>query len=195
MTEVAEGDPRIKRTKEFLFQALGELLTEKSFDAITVQDIAERASLNRGTVYDHFQDKFALLQEMVDEKFRQIFACRMAGAQGNCSEAIRQLILTVIDFLGEIMGCAQKSKRPFEPVVESAIRGIVRSFLLKGLQMNGGRAKSPEDAELRATAASWVICGTVLEWTRNRKNSPEVLANEVLLLISGILYLARVGEG
>jgi AcrR family transcriptional regulator len=189
MTEFAESDPRIKRTKELLFHALEELLGEKSFDAITVQDIAERASLNRGTVYDHFQDKFALLQAMVDEKFRQIFSSRMAGAQGNCSEAIRQMILTVIDFLGEIMGCTQKSKRPFEPVVESAIRGIVRSFLLKGLKMEGGRAKSPADAELRATAASWVICGTVLEWTRNRNIAPDDLASEVLLLISGILYL------
>ncbi len=189
MIETATVDPRIRRTKELLFQALGELLVEKSFDAITVQDIAERASLNRGTVYDHFQDKFALLEAMVDGKFRQIFSCRMSGAEGNCSEAMCQLILTVIDFLGEIMGCAQGQKRPFEPVVESTIRGIVRGFLLKGLQMEGGRVKSPGDAELRATAASWVICGTVLEWTRNRKTPPEVLAKEVLPLISGILYL------
>jgi len=189
MSEAAVVDPRIRRTKELLFKALGELLVEKSFDAITVQDIAERASLNRGTLYDHFQDKFALLQSMVDEKFRQIFSCRMAGAQGNCSEAIRQLILTVIDFLGEIMGCDQGQKRPFEPVVESTIRAIVRGFLLKGLQIEGGSVKSPADAELRATAASWVICGTVLEWRRDRKTPPEVLAKEVLPLISGILYL------
>jgi AcrR family transcriptional regulator len=190
MTDPVPCDPRIKRTKELLFQALTDLLAEKSFDSITMQDIAERSSLNRGTIYDHFQDKFALLQGMVDEKFRRIFSTRMAGAQGNCSEAIRQLILTVVDFLGEIMGCTQRSKRPFEPVVESTIRGSVRSFLLQGLQMEGGKAKSAADAELRATAASWVICGTVLEWTRTRAIPPEFLADQVLLLISDILYLA-----
>jgi len=36
-------DPRVKRTRKVLVHALGELLTEKRFSAITIQDIAERA--------------------------------------------------------------------------------------------------------------------------------------------------------
>jgi AcrR family transcriptional regulator len=187
MIPASELDPRIKRTRQLLFQALEELLREKGFDAITVQDIADRASLNRGTVYDHFSDKFGLLEAMVSEKFTEIFSTRMGGATGNCQGAIRNLILTVTDYLGSLLSCCRE--RPFEPVVESTVRNIVRGFLLKGLQAEGAKTKSCADAELRATAASWVICGTALEWTRERKTSPETLADEVLPLISGILYL------
>ncbi len=40
-----------------------ELLGTKSLQAISVQDIAERSTLNRATFYDHYTDKFALFQD------------------------------------------------------------------------------------------------------------------------------------
>ncbi|MBI4304912.1 MAG: TetR family transcriptional regulator, partial [Chloroflexi bacterium] len=44
-------DPRVKRTRKLLHDAFDSLLSEKSFEAITVQDIAERATVNRATFY------------------------------------------------------------------------------------------------------------------------------------------------
>ena len=184
-----EIDPRIKRTRQLLFKALQELLAEKGFDAITMQDIAERSTLNRGTIYDHFADKFGLLEAMISEQFQQLFCARMGTATGTCQGAVRQLILTVCDFLGSLMAGCPEHQRPFEPVVESTVRTILRRFLLEGLKM-GGKAKSCEDAELRATAASWLICGTVFDWSRERKTPADALASEVLPLAAGILYLA-----
>jgi len=102
---------------------------------------------------------------------------------------MRQMILTLCDYLGGLMKCATGRKRPFEPVVESTVRTIVRRFLLEGLS-KGGKTKSAEDADLRATAASWLICGTVLDWSREQKTTPDALADEVLPLVAGILYLA-----
>jgi AcrR family transcriptional regulator len=190
MTATTELDPRIKRTRQMLFQALQELLAEKGFDAITVQDIAERSTLNRGTIYDHFADKFALLEAMISERFQELFGARMGNATGTCQGSVRQLILTVCDFLEGVMTCSSGHKRPFEPVVESTVRTILRGFLLQGLKMHGGKAKSCADAELRATAASWLICGTVFDWSRERKTPPDALADAVLPLVAGILYLA-----
>jgi len=189
MIATPEIDPRIKRTRQLLFKALAELLMEKNFDAITMQDIAERSTLNRGTIYDHFADKFALLEAMVSGQFHELFHSRMGDATGTCQGTVRQLILTVCVFLGGLMSCCMGRQRPFEPVVESTVRTIVRRFLLEGLTMHGGKAKSQADAELRATAASWVICGTVLDWSRERKCAPDTLAEEVLELLAGILHL------
>ena len=62
--EPVKIDPRIRRTRQMLFQAFQDLLAEKTFDLISVQDIAERSTLNRATFYDHFTDKFALLEAM-----------------------------------------------------------------------------------------------------------------------------------
>src|SRR4051794_25483787 len=92
-------DPRIRRTRQMLFSALDELLVEKGFDAITMQDLAERSTVNRGTIYAHFQDKFGLLAASVEEKFGAIFCARMKGASGTCREGVKQLILAVCDYL------------------------------------------------------------------------------------------------
>lgn len=185
-----ETDPRIRRTRQMLFQALQELLAEKSFDAISVQDIADRSTLNRGTIYAHFKDKFALLAALVEEKFQAIFEARMSGASGTCQEGVRQLILAVCDYLGSLISSDETQHRPFEPIVESTVRTIVRNFLLEGLR-HSKKVTSCSDAELRATAGSWAICGTVLEWSRTRSTSAEELAKAVLPLVSAGLLLAE----
>src|SRR5689334_8984134 len=125
-----EIDPRIKRTRQMLFRALQELLVEKGFDAITMQHLADRSTVNRGTIYAHFKDKFALLAALVEENFRALFDARMNGTSGTCQESVKQLILAVCDFLGPLMQCSVEHQRPFEPIVESTVRTIVRNFLL-----------------------------------------------------------------
>lgn len=188
MRAVNDMDPRVRRTRRMLFQALGELLVEKGFDAISMQDIAEKSTLHRGTIYLHFKDKFALLEAMIDEDFNGLFEAKMAGTTGTCVAGLRQLILAVCDFLEGLMSCGDGKGRPFEPVVEATVRSIVRGFLLEGLR-RGGKVKSCSDAELRATAASWAICGTALEWCRGRSMPAEELADAVLPLVTSGLLL------
>lgn len=55
-------DRRITRSKKALRVALIELMEERGFDSITVNDLCARADLNRGTFYNHFQDKEHLLE-------------------------------------------------------------------------------------------------------------------------------------
>ena len=50
-------DRRAQRTREQLQQALTELLAEKTYDSITIQDITERANVGRTTFYAHFHSK------------------------------------------------------------------------------------------------------------------------------------------
>src|SRR5260370_11805882 len=85
--EPCKIDPRIRRTRQMLFQAFQELLAEKTFDQISVQDLAERSTLNRATFYDHFTDKFALLEAMIGERVATFIDARMA-ASGCIYEAI-----------------------------------------------------------------------------------------------------------
>lgn len=54
-------DVRVKRTYNQLLQALTRLLTEKSFDDLTVLEICEEASVHRATFYKHFVDKYDFL--------------------------------------------------------------------------------------------------------------------------------------
>lgn len=54
-------DRRVLRTKHSLSKALVELIQEKHYDYITVQDIIDRANVGRSTFYTHFRDKEDLL--------------------------------------------------------------------------------------------------------------------------------------
>ena len=57
MSTSNKSDRRINRTRQTLFHALSELMLEKRYDDITIQDIIDRADVGRSTFYAHFQDK------------------------------------------------------------------------------------------------------------------------------------------
>ncbi len=63
----ARLDPRVRRTRRALKDALLGLLREKDFGTICVQDIAARAELNRATFYLHYQDKEELLTQTMKD--------------------------------------------------------------------------------------------------------------------------------
>lgn len=58
-------DLRIQRTQKAIIDTFYELLDEKSFNNITVIDICDRALINRGTFYTHFEDKYQLLDKCI----------------------------------------------------------------------------------------------------------------------------------
>jgi AcrR family transcriptional regulator len=59
-----KNDRRSLRTRATLFKALSDLMTERRYEDITVQDIIDRANVGRSTFYDHFVDKEALAEAM-----------------------------------------------------------------------------------------------------------------------------------
>jgi len=59
-------DRRIQKTRQAIMNTFVDLLAEKGFDKITINDIAERANINRGTFYLHYVDKFDLLDKCIE---------------------------------------------------------------------------------------------------------------------------------
>jgi AcrR family transcriptional regulator len=68
---MAKTDRRIKRTRDLLQKALTELLKERSYSAITIQDVVNRANVGRTTFYDHYKSKNALFISCHEAVFRQ----------------------------------------------------------------------------------------------------------------------------
>ena len=63
---------RAQRTREDLQKTLIELMGEKAYDAITIQDIADQANIGRTTFYLHFKTKdelFISCHEAMVSKF------------------------------------------------------------------------------------------------------------------------------
>ena len=59
-------DLRVVKTKRAIESAMEKLLSEKPFDAITVQAILDEALVNRKTFYSHYRDKYDLVRKMAD---------------------------------------------------------------------------------------------------------------------------------
>ena len=68
MEEKKREDRRIARTRSSLHQALLDLVKEKGYAAVTIEDITTRANLGRTTFYLHYQDKEDLLLEGLEER-------------------------------------------------------------------------------------------------------------------------------
>jgi len=63
MNNEKKTDRRIQRTRQSLRTALMELIKEKDYDALSIEEITERANVGRTTFYLHYKDKEDLLME------------------------------------------------------------------------------------------------------------------------------------
>lgn len=72
-------DRRIRKTREAILEAFVGLMAEKDFEHITMNDIADRADINRGTIYLHYMDKFDLLNQCIETHLSQLFESCLVG--------------------------------------------------------------------------------------------------------------------
>ena len=177
-------DPRVKRTRQLLQQAFFELFQEKSFASITVQDIAERATVNRATFYAHFEDKYALLDSIIREQFQHAITTKLPPTPGWGMDSLRLLIQAVFDFLGEFHNHCPPTDTQFAPLFERAVQQELYALLLTWLKPipGTGRKISPETL---ASVMSWAIFGTAAHWSQEaRTPSAEAMTNQVLLALT-----------
>jgi len=179
-------DPRIRRTRQLLQQALEKLLEKKEFDKISVQDIADLATVNRATFYDHYNDKSELLVAMVGCRFQQLLAEREVQFDGTCAAALNALVLAAAEYVTRMRGPA--GTRELEPHMESAMIAVVRHILMEGLKKHP--TTNGVAVELVAAAASWAIYGAVKEWAQTPERCPALeLAATVMAMVAPILQV------
>jgi AcrR family transcriptional regulator len=183
-------DPRIRRTRELLQQALDKLLETKEFEKISVQDITDAATVNRATFYAHYPDKFALLECLVANRFHQLLDRRGVYFDGACISAIRGIILGVCDYLTQNWnhppGSDGERQRLLEPHLESAVVNVVQQMLLEGFLRHP--TPSPFSPELQASATSGAIFGAAKQWLRTPNRIPsEDVATTILALLAPML--------
>jgi AcrR family transcriptional regulator len=163
---VETPDPRIRRSRRMLMEALAKLLTQKSFGDISIQEIAAEATLNRATFYLHYPDKDALLQAMTDVRFRALIE-RRGISFTNCDEALRAIALGVCDYLAETTDCPSELARiPLEGSIIPVIEGMFEQGLARHGVAPGG------DAALLATTVAWAVFGAARRWFQTPDRIP-----------------------
>jgi AcrR family transcriptional regulator len=180
-------DPRVLRSRQMLMESLLKLLARKEFDDISIQEIADEATLNRATFYLHYPDKNALLQAVTGARFRDLIA-RRGLSFTNCDGALRAIALGVCDYLAESTSCpGQLAKMSLEgsiiPVVESMFQeGAAHHAMAPGV-----------DPKLQATTAAWAIFGAARRWYQTPDRIPaEEMAAKIEAMVKPIFLAASI---
>ena len=108
-SSVATQDKRVVKTKRSIKAAYLSLVEERGIDGITVNELCERANVNRGTFYNHYCDRDAVLNELEKEFFdglksfeKQLAHVTLAQvAMCNMAKRPLPLLVSLFDYLRE----------------------------------------------------------------------------------------------
>src|ERR1700739_3070059 len=185
--EAAATDPRILRSRRMLMDSLVRLLKKKEFEEISVQEIADEATLNRATFYLHYPDKNALLQAMTAARFRDLIARRSLSFT-NCDGALRAIALGVCDYLADTAGCpGQLARMPLEGSIIPVVEGMFKEGAANHATVPG------VDPNLLATTAAWAIFGAARRWYQTPDRIPaEEMAAKIEAMVKPIFLTASL---
>ena len=195
-------DPRILRTHKLLQDALIELTAERGFDAVTVGEIAERATVNRATFYRHYQDKYDLLEQMFQEAVLQ-FADNL-GPPGEVARSMDpnnppERWVRLFEYFREherlyrpLLGSkgsswfAAKVRDHFTALLEERERRREQLPALQGKSLEGNMPR-----KVVMTLFSNLLVSTIAWWLENgRQYSPRQIASWFLnLAIHGYIHV------
>ncbi len=185
---VNANDPRVKRTRQLLQQTMLDLMRETSFAAITVQDIAERSTLNRATFYAHFEDKYDLLDSIMRDGVEQALAGLLPDTAPLTGETLRTLCQAVFAYLAQIQDHCKPRDRQFDPLLQKAVQEVLHGFVVRWLQRVPADLPDGTSVETVAAVISWAIFGAASQWSRGLRTQSvdEAAAQLATVLTEGV---------
>jgi AcrR family transcriptional regulator len=167
-------DRRQKKTKKAIYDAFTELIQEKDYSEITIQDIIDRADIGRSTFYSHFRTKDELLEDMCDRIFHHIFTDHatsedthdFSDSTNTLSDMLTHLLYHLRSHREIVTGMLLRSSSPiFLRYLDEYLTGLFRPFIPTDLE-------APFDYLLDAAIHSF--SRTVTWWAeRGMKDTPE----------------------
>ncbi|PWW08630.1 TetR family transcriptional regulator [Paenibacillus cellulosilyticus] len=178
-------DRRVLRSKEALKQALLNLMEQKDFDAISITEIVERANYNRGTFYTHYENKEALLGDIMEDLIQDLLRSFRAPYENQDVFRIDELTANSVQIFEHIYTneavytILLKSKvilglkeRMFQAIKQIAMEELVYE-----------REDSDINPELSAVYAINALLGLIFHWIEGGFKYPPSYMQEQLILI------------
>ncbi|WP_440896461.1 TetR/AcrR family transcriptional regulator [Amphibacillus sp. Q70] len=179
-------DPRIIRTKSLIMKSFTKLSGEKRFNAITVKDITEEATVDRATFYYHFRDKYDLMEQILLEDLK-VYVINPCLEYEHIDEiTLKEVFLSLVNFHGLVFSHCSKSYQTFRFSIEKMVKNKMAEqfhrLLCKQNQLN-----DTELPQFPAIILSWGIYGLLNEWENNQSLDPEQLIIDAIPnLLAGI---------
>ena len=120
-------DLRVLKTRASLYRGLLELMKTKTFESIKVSEICDISMINRSTFYDHFNDKYELLQSSMNSVREELLA----------SIDVDQSITNIRDYylliLKGLLAHIDKNKSFYSSIVKINNNSIARDMMTNAL--------------------------------------------------------------
>ncbi|MBN9392948.1 MAG: TetR/AcrR family transcriptional regulator [Chloroflexi bacterium] len=190
-TEPARSeDRRIRRTRQALQSAFKEVVREKGFTATTVQDITERANVNRGTFYIHFADKYALTSSIIRQNFHAQLQSHLPPNPGWNKFSLECLVRFVLLHFESKYHHRPPMLNVPTPLFEQTVREELDTLLLCWLKQSySSRPGQPKETlERLAQVVVWSILGSAVQWGQEETtfSLDEMTATILRVVLEGI---------
>ena len=127
-------DLRIVKTKKVLFDTLIKLMRQKNFDKIKISDICDEALINRSTFYAHYEDKYELLDDFIEDLKMSLLKDLEDNVHNiNTKEYIMKLLSILIDHIDEKRDSLERLKNNNDIVKSELPLDILVKFYAGGL--------------------------------------------------------------
>ena len=189
MTE--KKDARVLRTHAKLLTTFSELLSEKSFEKISVQEICETAGVKRATFYKHFEDKYAFLKFFVGSLRDRFEAKLPKNVKPDATmEYYVAYIHSILNFLTENSDIV---KNMLESDVFLSLLEVIKeknyedtAECLRKSVRDG--MKLPASVEVTASMMTGAVASAIVRWIRDERRIPaDTLVSEISSVIVSIL--------
>lgn len=183
-------DRRQQKTREAIFMAFAQLLEEKNYAKITVQEIIDTANVGRSTFYSHFETKDSLLNALCSDIFDHVFSHHLQTEKthdfSDSSYAFSQQLTHILYHLRD-----NGSKIPQLLKGESGelFLNYFRSYLPKVFSPLLKHANTALPKSYLTSYLSGSFADTIRWWVnQDMQTEPEMLAEYYLLVVEqGIL--------
>lgn len=193
MSELENKDRRIVRSRRALRDALVALMEERGLDGFTVNDLCERADLNRGTFYNHFRDKDDLLATVEAEVMADLERARARMQEIALTDLLNYrvkkqplpFLVELFDSLrvqGDFLRAALGPKG--DPAFGLQVRDYVRVNLVEALLHERYRTSGDPFVDYYSAFYASAYLGVILRWIENgMKESSEDMARIAMRLL------------
>ncbi|MEU6241313.1 MULTISPECIES: TetR/AcrR family transcriptional regulator [unclassified Streptomyces] len=192
------GSTRREATRQKLYEAAVTLIAEQGFSATTVDEIAERAGVAKGTVYYNFASKSVLFEELLRHGVGLLTAslreaAEQAAAEGGTGvDALDAMIRAGLEFIDRYPAFTQlyvaelwRTNRAWQStlmVVRQEAVAVVENVLREGVA--AGEFSPEIDIQLTAAALVGMVLVAALDW---QAFQPERSLDDVHAALSRLL--------
>jgi AcrR family transcriptional regulator len=184
-------DPRVRRSRRMLRDALIALMREREYGEISVSDIAERADLNRATFYLHYTDKQDLLQQSIDDVLAEIAEhFQHIALETNLTDAskVELLLLKMFEFIAQNADFYKVMLSKGDVQFTNQWQGLFREKLKHRISSQQPKMKITDETvpiDLLLAYTSSACTGAIKWWFENdMKYTPQYLSKILSRLVT-----------